>query len=70
MHIGNEIRKVLKDREMTVVELASRLSCTRVNVYKIFEKHSIDTELLLRISIALEYDFFSLYNTEVETKKR
>ncbi len=47
---------------MTVVSFAERLSCTRVNAYKIFNKKSIDTDMLLRISSILEYDFFQHYS--------
>lgn len=43
---------------MTVVRFADKLSYSRANVYKIFEKKSIDTDLLMRISSILEFDFF------------
>lgn len=58
MHIGKLIRDVVQLRGMTVVCLASKLSCSRANVYKIFDKKSIDTDMLIRISSILEYDFF------------
>ena len=59
MHIGNLIRKVVRQRGMTVVSFATQLSCSRANVYKIFEKKSIDTDILMRISTILDYDFFA-----------
>ena len=62
MHIGKLIKKKVTEKGMTVVSFASRLSCTRVNAYKIFSKKSIDTDMLTRISIILEYDFFRLYS--------
>ena len=64
LHIGQEIKEKIKEQGMTVVGFSSRLSCTRANVYKIFEKKSIDTDLLLRISKILDYDFFQLYSKE------
>ena len=45
--------------------LATQICCTRTNVYKIFEKESLDTVLLMRISKALRYDFFKLYSAEL-----
>lgn len=48
--------------------MARQLSCGRANVYKIFEKYSIDTELLMKISVTLDYDFFSLYSRELNNK--
>ena len=38
--------------------LAKKINCDRTNIYKIFQRPSIDTELLSRISKALEHDFF------------
>ncbi len=65
MHIGLEIQKKLHERKMTVVYFSSQIPCTRANVYKIFKQKSIDTDLLLRISRILEFDFFNLYKSEL-----
>lgn len=62
MHIGGIIREKITEKGMTVVSFAEQLSCTRVNVYKIFSRKSIDTDMLLRISSILEYDFFQHYS--------
>lgn len=64
MHIGNRIREVLKDREMTVKDFAESLSCNRQNVYKIFDKHDINTDLLMHIADILDYDFFGEISRE------
>lgn len=69
MHIGKLIRNELTRRNMTVVAFARQLSCTRVNAYKIFEKKSIDTGMLLRISVILEYDFFQYYSSAFRGEK-
>ena len=53
-HIGQIIEKELHRQE--------RLYCDRTNVYNIFRRQSLDTELLLRISIILEYNFFQIYS--------
>lgn len=65
MHIGSLIRQKVNESGMTVVGFAERLSCTRVNAYKIFSKKSIDTDTLLRISVILDFDFFTLYSAQV-----
>lgn len=62
MHVGELIRQQLAEQGRTVVWFAKKLSYSRTNVYKIFEKSSIDTELLLRISNILGYDFFTAYS--------
>lgn len=42
--------------------LAQQICCERRNVYKIYSRASLDTELLLRISRALNHDFFRYYS--------
>lgn len=50
---------------MTAVELARRINLTRAGVYKIFEKESIATDQLQKISTVLKYDFFACYQTKL-----
>ncbi|OUN72113.1 helix-turn-helix domain-containing protein [Barnesiella sp. An55] len=64
--IGQLIKAKLKERGMSVAHLARLLSCERSNLYRVFEKESIDTRLLLQISRALEFDFFQLYSNELQ----
>ncbi len=58
MHIGNRIKDVMRQRQRGVSWLAKNLPCDRTNVYDIFNRSHIDTELLQRISKLLEHDFF------------
>ncbi len=57
--IGELIKDELERQERTVTWFARKLSCDRSNVYRLFQKHSIDTALLRRISIILNKDFFA-----------
>ena len=59
----------MEERQKTVVWLSKHLSCSRANVYKIFEKYSVDTEMLARISAILNFDFFSLFGRYKEKKQ-
>lgn len=58
MNIGDEIRKLLREQGRTVTWFADQLCCSRMNVYKIFQRDSIETSLLFRISKILEHDLF------------
>lgn len=58
IHIGHIIEDELRAQERSVSWFARKLCCDRSNVYKLFTKHSIDAELLLRISFILNYNFF------------
>ena len=62
-HIGKIVRKHLEEVGMTKSEFARRLETSPQNIYGIFKRKSIDTELLKEISAVLNYDFFQYYTT-------
>ena len=68
LHIGHEIQQELRRQERSVAWFARRLACDRTNVYRIFDKESLDTRLLMRISTILERDFFVLYSQQLNTE--
>jgi len=68
MHIGNILKEQLKKDGKSVVWLARELGCHRTNVYNLFEKYSIDTQLLSRISLIMNFNFFDLYKQETDEK--
>lgn len=57
--IGTIIKEELERQERSVTWFARKLSCDRSNVYRLFQKNSIDTILLSRISVILNRDFFA-----------
>jgi predicted transcriptional regulator len=57
IHIGTIIQGKLTEKSMTKTELADRINKERSTVYDIFDRKSIDIELLIDISKALDYDF-------------
>lgn len=61
LNIGQLIKDELERQERSVSWFARKLYCDRSNVYKIFKRSTIDTELLIRISGILNHDFFSDY---------
>lgn len=65
IHIGKVIEKVLRDQGKTVTWFARSLYCDRTNVYKIFQRKSVDS-MLYRISKILSHDFFKYYSKELE----
>ncbi|MBR6250587.1 MAG: hypothetical protein IKR17_05255 [Bacteroidales bacterium] len=60
IHIGHAIRDELKQQRRSASWLATELNCDRTNVYDIFNRTTIDTELLARISEILHFDFFNI----------
>lgn len=65
IHIGKCIRKKIEEQGKTTVWFAQELGCHRTNIYKIYDKVTIDTGILLHISKILNYDFFSLYSEDL-----
>lgn len=56
--IGILIKEELEKQERSISWFARKLSCDRSNVYRLFQKDSIDTTLLVRVSVLLRHDFF------------
>lgn len=72
--IGQTIRAEFERQGHSVVWFSQQLCCDRTNIYRIFARDSIDTELLARISVVLKYNFFaelSAYTEKsIETKSQ
>lgn len=66
VEIGSIIKNELLRQERSVAWFARKLCCERANVYKIFNKQSLDTELLKRISLVLNHDFFQYYSERLK----
>ena len=62
IHIGHIIHETLKTQGRSVAWLARKLNYTRENMYNIFKSPRIDTDTLLKISLALDKNFFLLYS--------
>lgn len=60
--IGRIIEEELKRQHKSVIWLSKQINCDRRNVYDIFHRDTIDTSLLLRISVVLNVDFFKIYS--------
>lgn len=70
IHIGSLIEQELRRQDRSVTWLAGGLHCDRTNVYKVFKKKSIDTQLLENISVILRHNFFLDYAEEVSVLLR
>lgn len=63
IHIGNLIRQELRNQGRSVKWFANQIPCTRNHTYKIFSSPSLNTDMLLKISVILDYNFFKHYET-------
>lgn len=67
-HIGHIIKQELRRQGRTITWLATQLGYSRQNMYKLFERKWIYTDLLLKISDIMGYDFFKCYSEYIEGK--
>ena len=66
IHIGFHIKQVIETKEVSITDFAKEINKSRTVVYHIFTRQSIDTNLLVAISKALDYNFFQLYFPQEE----
>jgi len=63
VHIGNVIKTKVEESDFSFSSFASQIGIQRQNIDRtIFEKKSIDTDMLLQISNVLNFDFFQYYS--------
>jgi len=67
IHIGEIISNRVLELGMSKMKFGQLINIQRQNVVKmVFEKNSLDTDLLIRISEALDFDFFQYYRQKDE----
>ncbi len=66
MDLGAVIKEKVEERGVCITALARQLACSRSNIYKMFERSSIDTNTLFRLCKILDYDFFALLSEELD----
>lgn len=69
IHIGSIIEQEMRRQGHTATWFAQELYCNRQNVYNIFKRKSIDTDLLMRISLVLHCNFFERFVQGYELEK-
>lgn len=65
IHIGQFIKERVAEQEVTMERICNFLNKDEDEVEKLFASKSMDTELMLRWSKLLEYDFFRLYSSHL-----
>lgn len=61
VHIGRLIREQFEASGMTKKAFADKINLSARHVYSLFERESVDTGLLQRISEVLNHNFFKAY---------
>lgn len=68
-HIGKLIKEELARQGRSMRWLSEQIGCTRQNMHYLLGRSFIYTDLLLKISDALDHDFFKYYSDYRKAKK-
>lgn len=66
IHIGKKIKEEVYRQRIPIITFAKKINRSRNVVYDIFERESVDTDLLNKIGKILNCDFFSMYSAQKE----
>lgn len=69
VHIGKKIKEVLRHSRIGATEFGGLINKSRTVVYDIFERDTIDTGLLQKISKVLDHNFFTYYTHDLSQVK-
>ena len=58
-HIGHLIKAAFKESGMTISEFARQIHLERTTIYSLFERQSVDSIQLAKISLVLKHNFLS-----------
>ena len=65
VHIGKEIEKQFQKSGIKIGSFAEKISTGERNVYSLFRRKDISSEMLVAVSKALNYNFFKLYTQDL-----
>ena len=62
IHIGQMMEKRVTESGIEISRICNFFNCTEEEVMKMFDANSLDSEVLLRWSKLLKYDFFRIFS--------
>lgn len=62
LNIGSMIKDNVAKKGLEMKRICKFLNCTEKEILKMYQSETLDTEVVLRWSKLLEYDFFRLYS--------
>lgn len=65
IHMGNLIKIRVREKKIGLLRICGFLKCTGEEIEKMYTSSSIDSDMLLKWSKLLEYDFFRIYSQHI-----
>jgi len=69
IHFGQLIKEEFDRQGRRAMWLAAVLNCNRSNIYSIFQRENIDAQMLIKLSQALDHNFFQDVANLLDNKK-
>jgi len=66
LHIGNLIKSLISQKNISIDELAEKLHISKVSVYKVLKKKDINTEMLRQIASIINIDIRDFFGGSLE----
>lgn len=61
IHIGDLIKQSVNEQKIDIVRICNFFNCQENDIKIMYDQKSLDTDILMKWSKLLEYDFFRLY---------
>ncbi|MDR0830588.1 MAG: hypothetical protein LBN95_10840 [Prevotellaceae bacterium] len=68
IHTGNLIKQKLSEKDRSISWLAKKVNKNSGNFSRMLTKKDINTDLLISISVALEYNFFEVISQYINER--
>lgn len=62
IYIGSLIKQLVEESGIGIPRICNFLKCREEEIHNMYESKSLDSEILLKWSKLLEYDFFRIYS--------
>jgi hypothetical protein len=69
IHIGNQIKKRVLEKDINIKELMMCFRCSNQKIVLMLNSSNMKTDLLMKWSLKLDYDFFNFYTHEFLLRK-
>lgn len=64
--LGEYIRDIMAQKNVTVKQLSEAIHCERSNVYDIFQRENIGSDLLMKMSVVLNHNLFEYFSCQCQ----
>jgi hypothetical protein len=69
IHIGNQIKKIVLEKDIKLKDLMMSFRCSNQKIVRMLNSTNLKTDLLMKWSLILDYDFFNFYTQEFLLRK-